>query len=504
MDFNLFFFSFHGFRDAITIKNIDDIIIDSLEKFIQEKITGVISKYETTTKLDKSMFFGIFEDGKDFNISMGERVQLKEIAAYAKKICDTVGPLYFCDKKNAKIVNFNNTVDCEIGRLFIEPIGYDETKLKTALHSRVLELLKSAQISQNIIDEFSQDMVRIGYKNDIPHGGTKCVLCQTNDQKKMTEHAVSAKVDGMKVSWILSNFIKHLRSTNKLNIEKKARKKQKSDAPNPEMGASQNASIKQKDDASCNDEEVIEVLDEFYVDIDTKIEETRNEICAKLSAQALNMVETIEELEDEIGFSTIDFIYRPIKVVTIKKDGNCLFGALVHQLYKTDTMSDNHTTLTNQLRQETMAYISNNRLLFKSELESRVYEKKAKKTVKNIDDDIQKLLNRLSTDGSWAGTETLKAIQMIHRSNILVINESGDFYFSPPFMNDLDKMLILAFRLREDVSSQAENISNDKRNHYESVVHIEADDVFSISQILSDKIKKKSIGMLQVEKYIYV
>lgn len=96
------------------------------------------------------MLFGHFNDEKTFTISLGERVQLKEIAGFATKIFDTCGPIYFADKKNAKLVNFHNTIDCgKLGRLFTYEErasggGYDEKELKSTLYNHVVDIFESA------------------------------------------------------------------------------------------------------------------------------------------------------------------------------------------------------------------------------------------------------------------------------------------------------------------------------------------------------------------------
>lgn len=112
-----------------------------------------------------------------------------------------------------------------------------------------------------------------------------------------------------------------------------------------------------------------------------------------------------------------------------------------------------------------------------------------------MDIEIQKILERLSKDGSWGGAESFKAIQLLHNCNILIINESGDSYFATTYNDILNEILILAFTLKGDVTSmENNNISNEYRDHFESVVHIEPNDVFNISEESTEKIKKTFIN----------
>lgn len=76
-------------------------MIDALQEAIRNEISTKINKIPTETlKLDKSMFFGEFESNPEsFQFSLGERIQLKEVAAFAKEKFEIHGPSYFSDKK---------------------------------------------------------------------------------------------------------------------------------------------------------------------------------------------------------------------------------------------------------------------------------------------------------------------------------------------------------------------------------------------------------------------
>lgn len=203
------------------MKNIDDSIIDSLEVFVKTKILALIAKDEAAANLDTSMFFGKFHDEKSFEISLGERVQLKEVAQFTSRIFETDGPLYFADKKNAKLSNFHKTIECgKLGRLFtyddnVPKNEFNESELKVTLFKHVSDIFKSAKIDEN----FSEDMVKIEFKNMTPYGTTQCVVC--NSEKKVNALVVNAKIEKKNLTWISSNLLKHLRTVHKIQIQKK-------------------------------------------------------------------------------------------------------------------------------------------------------------------------------------------------------------------------------------------------------------------------------------------
>lgn len=101
----------------------------------------------------------------------------------------------------------------------------------------------------------------------------------------------------------------------------------------------------------------------------------------------------------------------------------------------------------------------------------------------------------MSRDGTWGGTESLKAIKCMHKVNILIINELGECYFADSYDEtfDLEKIVILAFRLKSNIDKTLKNIKNSNRNHYDSVIYIEPADVLSISDDLIRQMKNKKL-----------
>lgn len=72
----------------------------------------------------------------------------------------------------------------------------------------------------------------------------------------------------------------------------------------------------------------------------------------------------------------------------------------------------------------------------------------------------------------------------MHGVNILIINEKGrDFRFVPHGFDDrLTQTIVLAFRLTNEQMGHA---SNENRNHYDSVVRIEQNDIFDMAKELA-------------------
>lgn len=332
--------------------------------------------------LNKSTFFGYYtQNPKLFEISLGERIQLKEVAIFAKQKFETDGPSYFCDKKNLKLISFSNTIDCgDFGLLFTNKGSVvnktkeiDKNKLKSTLHANLIDILKSSNIDQACLAQLTEEMVGISSTNDIVRGSIQCVLCDTNEiRNKKTEFIVNAKLDGDNVYWIFSNYIRHLKSQHGI-ITKQNPSRGKKQKTNVQVPDKQRRSVSIDSDANKNKDKrespgkldqcspiediasdrtdenesdqtdqmktgEIEISDQFFVDCDTKMESIRDVMCRSISTQCLDMLENSETH----GESNYPMQYicckhrRSLKIVKIKKDGNCLFGAIVHQLHKID------------------------------------------------------------------------------------------------------------------------------------------------------------------------
>lgn len=486
-----------GFRDAVTIKNIDDELIDKLETYIKDDIAAVLAKHENAANngltLDRTMFYGIYaDDPSKFTISLGEKVQLKEVAKFAGKKFDNAGPSYFADKRKSKFVKVFRTVDCgNLGKMFISCDDHNDSrdhgsrdsieKMKTSLYTDVVKMLKSKGINEIKLNQLSENMVSVAYSKGVLSGTVVCILCSTTEEKNF---CVNVKVVEERIHWIYSNYLRHLREYHNSEISEQNDKKRKKAKPNNQ---NLKKSILENDGAIENI--IIEEIDYKNLDINY----IQKQIYDKISEQTL-AIRTNCEVNNEKQFNMLFDCcgeYRTLKITRIQKNGNCLFGAIAHQLYKNKLGSSNHSKLTAELRSEAVSYISNNIPEFKVAIENQVHELFKGKKVPSMANEIQKFIDDLKIDGYWGGTECLHAVELLYKCSILIINEFGDFYFvGVPHDLENSLILVLAFRTKKGVDRTSKNIPNEDRNHYDSVTDIEQDDIYYISQVLSERIKK--------------
>lgn len=157
-----------------------------------------------------------------------------------------------------------------------------------------------------------------------------------------------------------------------------------------------------------------------------------------------------------------------IEVLPIAKNGNSLFDAIAHQLYLPKINSDEHNNLSFRLRQETVNYIKENFPSFEHDVRGRIYEMNIRDPANYYD---WFLNNYLSKNYSSGGTESLRAIGAIYKTNIIVFNENGDLYFANKFNPNYQRSIMLAFRLMDGLNDD-KIYTNIYRNHYDSIAEV--------------------------------
>lgn len=576
------------------MKNLDEAALDYVETFVKNDLTAILEEKrknanEETT--NNEMFFGktYSSSPESFKFSLGEKYQLKEIAAFVTKIIGSEGIAYFGDMKKKKYgIQGLPTIDTHFGRLFVddeaeEIICESINELKTKLLTDIIAIFEALNVDKTKINEFSADMIDVQEKYGSVNAIIKCILCETDNHNKTkkakTEQKVSTKRNGDKLYWITSNFKKHLKTSHNKSIElntksirkcKKPPKKtkikeiskhdQETSANNErdividgksdleviieneacgydEANNEQNSGIDDiteldmnsvnesyHEATSPNNEQYSEIDDtydvdmiieydssydlpdrtvpdinseelgssyQFYADTVEKTDESLQEtIYKQISAHILLTVENSDnndETRKPMSF-TCGKKGSCLQVAAIKKNGNCMYSSVVHQLHFSDLRTKQHLNLSIQLRTEITEYISKDISKFSHDLKNRIYEEDPNTKIVNKVEQCQQFVdNVLSIDGKMGGTESLRAMYSLYEKNILIINENGDFYFID-YYNDSYGIIILAYRLSK---------TKDKRDHYDSVVSIEPDDIFTIAEILAKKITDKTAKMEQ-------
>lgn len=252
------------------------------------------------------------------------------------------------------------------------------------------------------------------------------------------------------------------------------------------------------DDIIDKSVEIIECFIEAPKSSNLSHDELESLIYRQISAQVMQMRDTsLKNIEHErnMNFVVENKIYT-LKAAEIDGDNSCLFRTVDHQLNKTKLNTRTQNLATTRFRNGVVDHIKKHRTSFEVELKGTVYDRYERKGIKC--EDIKKACDDfiggdLSKNDSWGGAESLKAISRMHLVNILVIKKNICYFFND-FNERLEKTIILAYCSFGDRKSTERNESKGTldghthdQNHYNSVVHIEPNDIFDLSKYLASK-----------------
>lgn len=195
-----------------------------------------------------------------------------------------------------------------------------------------------------------------------------------------------------------------------------------------------------------------------------------------------------------VNFYLGDNIVRQIKVASIPTDGDCLFGALAHQLFATKLSVRSSVRNSQKLREESVEYIKKNIAAFEHELKNRLYDCGIQKSDYLEMDFVSFLNTRLCKKGYWGGAESLKAISCLYEVNIIVFLEDGPCYVANNFNMNYKRSVCIAFRNNNEYSTSPTSGDENKNiifNHYDSVCTINQTDIIDCMEKLADVNKKQ-------------
>lgn len=221
-----------------------------------------------------------------------------------------------------------------------------------------------------------------------------------------------------------------------------------------------------------------------------------NTLRAQLQFHNILMTNTAIQNGDEKSQCEIqlcDGIFSNIELHQIPTDGNCVFGATVHQRYNLKVNSDEYIQRVAELREAVVAHIKTNWKRYERTLIGRVYAKRCdnnkKTTIRNVVDESKEILDYLSKDTTWAGPEAIQAISEIFKTNVVIFNEWGEVNCGNSFDFSYEDVITLAFRVSKKNSTK-ENVPNTQRNHYDSVIKISNDVLDKCASIILVNHKK--------------
>lgn len=372
----------------------------------------------------------------------------------------------------------------------------NEQSMKSKLIELISSKLKAFGVRKDLIDTFNESFVTVeSIGSDTVRGSVMCVVCDSEIEraKKKKPYNVFCRNKSGRLSWVVSNFIKHLRTHPDLK-ECKQKKKCQSEVEMFLPADLNESSI--DDDASflTNTSELMNM--KFGAAEMDSIEKKLNDEISKQMIKAWN-VATIHGDNVEYNISCTDpksGTRISFEVATTIGNGDCMFSAAAHQIYGKKINSEEHKKLTIDLRASVVKYIQENYADFVFDIRGHVAELldnfgqypdrdvHGLGTIADIDDAGKRFLNEcLKIPGCWAGAESLKAIHFVHNVDIIVLNENGPISYYNSSNEQPNRTIILAYRLSEDP---------EKRNHYDSVCNIQSDGIYQLANIISKRLNQ--------------
>lgn len=444
--FMIWFCRFCNFANVLSLQKFDVKDIDEIQKMIINEFKQHLEeKFEEINFTD---FFGpLYETSPErFRFITGDIRMIEQIAEHVKTTVQKKGYRHFDEEKKRCETDDHKSND-----------DTDEV-MRESLFQGVLDLLKP--YGSNVTSRFERDMIEFSMEGGVPKGRVKCILCNMESIKKRRSASHAQYWNGNK--WCLSNFAhKHLRNIHPI----------------------QNVILEEPS------ESIIEMEIE-PIDLQSKIRFHNIQMI-----NTSNNEQRLIECSIEITAGNVsNIVVRPIPA-----DGNCLFGAIVHQYYRSEVGQDIYIKQVGDLRQQVVSHIKSNLKRFERELYGRLYKQREGKVeklgkIQNIEKQCNEFLDEyLSKDHHWGGAEANAAVSELLKANIIIFNECGEVRFANSFEPSYEEVILLVHRLSK----------NNIRNHYDSIVKLSDGVIQECSTNLMEKYSKKC-SMNNTSDPIYV
>lgn len=448
-----------------------------------------------------------------FEFLPGEKDCIKKIAAHVKKLVDDGTGEKLFKQKGKKQMKSDVVLRSKDGHT------KDYAALFKELYSSASNCLKIYNVDMTTWSEKCVEVDTTGAA-----GSIFCILCdneenETKPKPKRVSYCFSKKRSGF---WALANFRKHLENVhllkiNRTNEEQPVSTKRKLNRKRKCISNQTVSNVKddsiQKDSSTPVkvEDTIISVITETTsAEIDSSIEfialdDTNSSVTheatelwlhAQISEQITEMVAAVlinGEKQKPMEFQLKNQPSKYLSVITTAANGDCLFSALAHQLWKNkinhnQRSKGEHEKVTKNLRSAVVKHIlrPDNFHLYEPALQQTVSELK----LMNVDDDLTAtcksfVRDTLSCEGSWGGLETIKAVSVMHSVNVLVVNECGTCYLIKGAAKKYDRTLLIAYRMYYN------DVGDPVYNHYDSISDICSDDMISVADVAINKFKSK-------------
>lgn len=495
-----------GYAHPFPFTAIGDEQIGKMETFMREKAVGLEINQTTDKSSDNSldhekmtkMFGKTFAlSPEKFHFLPGDISFIKLLIAHVQQLVSTrSGRQKFNEKKMGKI-NENEYPPPDQAAVQASTCQQSAmTDRNNSNKQRTIELLEKVDrcLKSYGLDTANWNDTLFEVDSSGTYANVNCIVCERDDDGKPKSHRVYYySSETRKGFWTLSNYEKHLKKVHllvanrlpKISLKRKKKSNElEQEAVMESVLSDEEHEIQSQGDV---DEENKETLLDLSIEcigssgnIDSQI------LYAQISEQIQQMIAATmtngeQQQNIEVSFNGHS---SDLSVVETEGDGNCLYSALAHQLWRNVITSKQHEKLRKQLRSTVVEHILNpdNFSRYAFALEERLSEMK---DIGEIDDLTAecKLYARhcLSREGQWGGLETINAVSCVYRVNVVVFDEHGKCYMIKEGNKEYKRTVVIAYRTAK--------MHNGRyiRNHYDSVTEINSNSIFAASEFISKK-----------------
>lgn len=503
-----------GYANPLSFKNISDNDIEYVEQIVRENAINIAMKdlkknigSDCEILLDDHQLTDIFgkmykSNHTEFRFLRGEIQLIKELVDHVKLVVDGNGKNSGLHKFKVKIKKPRLHQNRERKKLKIDTHDKDEpttTKsnntnhnsagrmnLKVKLQRKVEACLKQYSVDKLLDIEFLEEgIVDIEEVDGQIYGSIICVICKNQNKKNQRPKRVYYKESAETNSWVMSNFTKHLTNTHHLvsinNYDMKNKAIELDAAPK----------VEKHKEIAVGDDSDLYLLEAAESEDDRDKQKTINDIqlYEQLAQNITKMNEATlinDDHQEKMRCIPMQNTNACITIATIPGDGDCLFGSIVHQIFRYPVNSKLHKNAAKQLRTDVVHHIlaEENFVSFQKLLMDRILETKSKNQIVDSTAECKKFVTDfLSQKGAWGGAESIKAISDLYRTNIITFYEDESVYFVGGKEGAYNQTIAIAFRIGF--------VDNGKpiRNHFDSVCNMNSSDISTVTDIVVKRMK---------------
>lgn len=517
----MLFYSLSGYCHPLVFKDLTDEKIATVEQFMRQQglnhaAIKLSESYNSSCDplLEYGQLVHIFGTKfahcpEKFEFVPGEIDCIKKIATHVKKLVDDgTGVKLFKEKRKKQMT----------AQVFTSSRQTVHTQSHSVLFKELYDCATNCLRSYNVdLAAWSEKCVEIDATG--ASGSIHCCLCNDDETgiRPKPKRVCYFSSEKRSSYWVISNFKKHLEKVhllkasrpNKASLKTSTRKSVRK--PKVEQNKEQFSIQVSSTATKIESTDLDSLLDTKFEDNNSSIEflgfedahlsmklsdDSELPLNSQISNQINEMVAAVlinSEKQEAMEFHLKNHPAKFLSIVKTVPDGNCLFSALAHQLWKNKIVHENckqskdaHKKMIKDLRSAVVAHIlqPENFPSYEYALQERVKELKNKKDAGNSSDRCKLFVRDvLSREGIFGGLETINAVSMMHQVNILVVNECGTCYLIKGSAEKYDRTLLIAYRLMYDDAGDA------IYNHYDSVTDMRSEDIFTVADFVINRFK---------------